>query len=236
MRGARRGAQLAHMATDTPAQLSLSLVEQRVVAAGIATGADDLPAGIGELGAKELKFVLGVLEHGQMARAATEAGYSADSAGSIASEVLRKPKVFAFYRRCLEKVASKAEVLTARVYERSVALHAKALQATQDVEDADQWLLLSFKEERGPKGKDVKEYELRRERALRDQKHYVTLANQTDALLGQLLGKIAGVHVSGEIKVKGEGAVVTVPAAALPAMAQLRREVVTADAASGGPN
>lgn len=225
---------------DAAQQLTLSAVEQRFVASGVG----ELPEGVASLTQKELKFVLGVLEHGQMARAATDAGYSAESAGSIASETLRKPKVFAFYRRCLDQVAGKAEVLTARVYERSVMFHAKALQAMQDLEEANTWLLAVSRDEySAAKGaKSIKEYELARERAQRDQKHYATLANQTDALLGQLLGKIAGLQVSGEIRHRHEHTgelAVTVPAEALPALAQLRRNVVTEAlpaTRAGGPN
>lgn len=224
---------LAHVgSSDQPSeQLTLSAVEQRFVASGV----EDMPDGAGNLTQRELKFVLGVLEHGQMGRAAIDAGYSEESAASIASETLRKPKVFAFYRRCLDQVASKAELLTARVYERSVLFHAKALEAAQDIADANEWLLnISRDEYSATKGaKTVKEYELKRERAQRDQKHYATLANQTDSLLGSLLGKINAVHVSGEVKHKHEhsGAVVTVPEDALPALAQMRRDVV-----AGGVN
>lgn len=239
MRGHRETPLLAPVgSSDQPSeQLTLSAVEQRFVAAGIASDATDMPEGLDGLTAKELRFVLGVLEHGQMAKAATDAGYSVQSAGSIASETLRRPKVFAFYRRCLEKVANKAELLTARVYERSVVFHAKALQAMQDLEDANEWLLAVCKDETSYKhgAKNVKEYEMKRERAQRDQKHYATLANQTDALLGQLLGKIAGLNVSGEIthKHKLDGALaVTVPEEALPALAQIRRDVVV----GGGSN
>jgi len=220
-----------------PQQLSLSPIEQRFAASGV----DEVPVGYADLTAREAKFVLGVLEHGQMARAARDAGYSEASAGAIATETLRKPKVWAFYRRCLEKVASKAEQLSARVYERSVMLHAKALEAGQQIADANEWILKVSRDEYGAKhgAKSIKEFEQKRERAQRDEKHYITLANQTDALLGQLLGKIAGVHVSGEVKHshKHEHAMaVTVPEDALPALAQLRREVITARAATGGPN
>lgn len=226
-----------------PEQLTLSAVEQRFSAAGVGAGVQELPVGFADLTAKEQKFVLGVLEHGQMARAAVEAGYSAESAGAIASETLRKPKVFAFYKRCVEKVATKADQVTARVYERSVILHAKALEAAQDIADADAWILkLTRDEYSAAKGaKSVKEYERTRERAQRDQKHYITLANQTDALLGQLIGKIAGVHVSGTVTHKHvQGTTVTVPEEALAGLAQLRRDVVTSRTgsapAAGGPN
>jgi hypothetical protein len=217
-------------------QLTLSPIEEEFVAHGVA----EIPDGLCNLTTRELKFVLGVLEHGQMARAATDAGYSKESAGSIASETLRKPKVFAFYRRCVEQVANKGEQLTARVYERSVILHAQALKAAQDLTDAESqlWVLASETHETGKNAKDKRTYELMRERAQRDQKHYLTLANQTDALLGTLLGKIAGVHVTGEVNHKHTGSItanIAVPESALPVFASMRREVLEATR-TGGPN
>ena len=50
------------------------------------------------------------------------------SVGAIATKTLKKPKVYAFYRRCLEGVANDAGKLVARVYERSVVLHAQMLE------------------------------------------------------------------------------------------------------------
>lgn len=216
---------------DSTGQLTLTPIEQAFAAHGVAA----IPEGASQLTKKEMNFVLAMLEHGQMARAAIEAGYSADSAASIASETLKKPKVFAFYRKCIDGVASKGEQLTARVYERSVVLHAQALKAAQELSDAEAtlWELARFKDETGSKAKNVKEYEYRRDRAQRDQKHFLTLANQTDALLGTLIGKIAGVHVSSSVTVGGAVAV-TVPAEALAGLAAMRREVVSAR--MGGPN
>lgn len=149
-----------------------------------------MPAGVSELTSREIKFVAGVLEHGQMRRAAIDAGYSEDSAQSIASETLRKPKVLAFYRRCLDKVASQAELVIRRCYERSVVFHAKAMEAAQTARDATQWLLVHCREEKARFGKDVKEYELERDRAMRDEKHYATLARTEDALLLNALGRL----------------------------------------------
>ncbi|EIQ00734.1 phage terminase, small subunit [Opitutaceae bacterium TAV1] len=214
-------------------QLKLSAIEQAFAASGI----DGIPQGASDLTKREMTFVIRVLEHGQMRQAAIEAGYSEDSAGQIASETLRKPKVFAFYRRCLDKVVTNAERMTARVYERSVVLHAQALEAAQKLANANEWLLASERHESGKNAKNVREFELARERAQRDQKHFVTLANQTDSLLGSLLGKIAGVHVSGEVKHTHAGTVgvapVTVPEAALPALAQVRRDVLAARLGAG---
>lgn len=120
------------------AQLEFSAIAAQFAAAGIG----ELPQGVAELTRREMRFVMGVLEHGQMARAAIDAGYSPDSAGQIASETLRKPKVFAFYKRCLDKVASQAELVVRRCYERSVIFHARAMEAGQTLREANEWLLV----------------------------------------------------------------------------------------------
>lgn len=231
----RRKALINGVPPDANKQLTLSPIEEAFVVRGVA----EVPEGAAHLTKKEMSFVLAMLEHGQMRRAAIDAGYSEESAASIASETLKKPKVFAFYRKCIDAVASKGEQLTARVYERSVILHAQALKAAQDLTDAEAglWLLATESHETGKNAKDKRTYELQRERAQRDQKHYLTLANQTDALLGTLLGKIAGVHVMGEVNHKHTGAItanIAVPESALPALAQMHREVVTAR--MGGSN
>ena len=224
------------MATENPDQLTLSPIEQAFVARGVET----IPEGASNLTQREMKFVLNMLEHGQMAKAAIEAGYSEASAASIASETLRKPKVFAFYRRCVEGLASKGEELTRRVFERSVVLHAKALEASQALADANLWLLQTETHETGKNAKVKREFELARDRAQRDEKHYITLANQTDSLLGTLIGKITGVHVTGQINHMHGGAVsITVPESVLPVLAGIRRDVVAArmaQPASGGNN
>lgn len=225
------------MAKSNEEQRQLTLESFEAIGVGKAT---ELPEGVSELTPRELRFVLGVLEHGQMAKAAMDAGYSAESAGAIASETLRRPKVFAFYRRCLDRVAKQSDQMIARVYERSVVLHAQALEAAQKLKDANEWLLNVCRDESGKNYKSVKEYELARERAQRDQKHFITLANQTDALLGTLLGKIAGVHVSGEVNhtYTHKGEVGVIPAEALPAFAAIRRSIVEErmQATVGGSN
>lgn len=232
----RAGSFLSGVPPDEPTQLTLSPIE----AAFVAHGVEAIPEGASLLTKKEMQFVLSMLEHGQMGKAAVEAGYSPDSAAQIASETLRKPKVFAFYRKCVEGLASKGEQLTARVYERSVVLHAQALNAAQELSEAEAtlWELVRTKDETGKNAKNVKEYELRRDRAQRDQKHFLTLANQTDALLGTLIGKITGVHVSSSVTVGGAVAV-TVPESALAGLAAMRRDVVIARTqapATGGAN
>ena len=215
--------------TDNDAQAGEQLKLSSIEEAFHAHGVEELPFGFSSLTKKERTFVLQMLEHGQMARAAIEAGYSEKSAGAIASETLRKPKVFEFYRKCVESVASKGELLTRRVYERSVILHAKAIEAAQTVADADAWLLNIKRDEESTKNsKEVREYEQKRERAMRTEKLYVGLANSTDALLGQLIGKLQGLVISGELKHTHEGGMeMTLPSTALDALAQVRREVVT---------
>lgn len=167
-------------------QLTLSPIEQQFAAAGVTS----LPQGAGDLTARELKFVTRLLEHGQMGRAAREAGYSATSAGAIATETLHKPKVMRFYRECLSAVVAKADQLTRRVYERSVMLHAKAVEAAQTRSNAEEWIIREETQQNGKDAKTIKYFERTRDRAQRDEKHYATLANQTDTLLAALLGKI----------------------------------------------
>lgn len=220
-------------APEEQRQLTLAEIQEGFASIGVEK-VEELPDGVSTLNPRELRFVLGVLNHGQMAKAAVEAGYSAESAGQIASETLRKPKVFAFYRRCVDKLANNADRAVARVYERSVILHAKALEASQTKANAEEWIILTEKHEttRGSESttkKDVREYERIRDRAQRDEKHYVTLANQTDALLATLLGKVAGVLVSGEIRHTHGGTVTAVvPETALGALANARRDVLVA--------
>lgn len=155
-----------------------------------ALGIQEMPAGVSELTSREIKFVAGVLEHGRMAQAAIDAGYSEESAGSIASETLRRPKVRAFYRKCLDKVASQAELVIRRIYERSVIFHAKAMEAAQGARDADAWLVSAERQETGRSAKTVRDFELARDRAMRAEKHYAGLARAEDALLLNALGRL----------------------------------------------
>ena len=176
-------------------QLTLSPIEQQFAASGVTS----LPEGAAQLTGRELKFVSRLLEHGQMGRAAKEAGYSETSAGAIATETLKKPKVMRFYRECLSAVVSKADQLTRRVYERSVMFHAKALAAAQDRANAEEWLLCEETHEKSRYGKEFRKYERAREQAQRDEKHYATLANQTDTLLAALLGKIKELSIDNSV-------------------------------------
>lgn len=150
-------------------------------------GVAEMPQGFSEITAREQRFVLELLRHGQMARAARDAGYSENSAGAIASETLRKPKVFAFYSKCLAQVASNADKLTQRVAQRSILYHDKAVAASQDIANLDALILTSRKS--GSKGFES-QYETQREHAVRAEKHYSELSTKTDALLASLLGKL----------------------------------------------
>lgn len=155
-----------------------------------ALGISDLPEGVSALTSREMKFVAAYLSHGQMRQAAIEAGYSEESAASIASETLRKPKVAAFYRRCAEQLAGESRTVLRSAFERHAIYHAKALEASQTVRDADAWLINGFNREHGKNAKEVMTYELARERAMRDEKHYAGLAVREATLLLRATGKI----------------------------------------------
>jgi hypothetical protein len=79
------------------------------------------------------------------------------------------------------------------------------------------------------------ELEELRTRVLRDwkrERELLTCVNQTDSLLANLLGKVS-VTVNGTINHNHTGKVeVAVPQAALPVLAQMRRDVVQARLAS----
>lgn len=179
-----------------PLQLSLVEIERGFAATGIKT----LPDGVADLNRREMVFVQRLLEHGQHARAAIEAGYSEASAGAIASELLRKPKVFAFYRRCVDKLANEISVVVRATFERHVIYHAKAMEASQAVKDADAFLVSGFEQTSGKSAKDRTEYELARTRAQRDEKTYSGMARAEATLLGALLGKLK-IKIEGDVKV-----------------------------------
>ena len=185
---------------NEPKQLTFAELEATLKQSGVG----ELPEGVDVLTRREFAFVTALLGHGQQARAAREAGYSPDAAAAIASETLRKPKVHAFYRRCLAKVANNAEQLVMRVYERSVLYHAKAMSAAQEMrelEAAEQALLRLDKAAGGGKSSTTEHYETRRAVWMREEKKYADMANAADVLLGSLLGKLKlNVDVSGGLK------------------------------------
>ena len=155
-----------------------------------ALGIADLPEGVSTLTRREAKFVAAYLSHGQMRQAAIEAGYSEESAASIASETLKKPKVAAFYRRCIDQLAGEAQTVLRGTFQRYVIFHAKALEAAQTRQEADAWLVAGFNRENGKNAKEVMQYELARERAMRDEKHYSGLARAEATLLLKATGKL----------------------------------------------
>jgi phage terminase small subunit len=183
--------------TDTnpllPAQADMQLVFD-------AMGLTSLPNGAAELTRREMLFVQRVLEHGQMARAAIEAGYSEASAGAIASETLRKPKVFAFYKRCTDVLANDTAKLVRTTYERYVVFHAKTIEAAQVRADADTWLNIELVKETGKNSKERTTQELRRAQAQRDERTYSGLARAEGTLLAAMLGKLK-IQIEGNVKV-----------------------------------
>jgi phage terminase small subunit len=155
-----------------------------------ALGITELPDGVSSLTRREMRFVAEYLQHGQMRQAAIAAGYSEESAGSIASETLRKPKVAAFYRKCIDQVAGESLNVLRTCFQRYVIFHAKTLEAAQTRQDADAWLVKGFNRELGKNAKEVTEYELARERAMRDEKHFSALARAEATLLLRATGKL----------------------------------------------
>jgi phage terminase small subunit len=183
------------MANRPPAQLSFAAMSAELADAGVGR---ELPEGASDLTKREFAFVTRLLQHGQMARAAREAGYAEESAGVIATETLRKPKVHGFYRRCLSKVANNAEQLVIRVYERSALFHAKCLECAQQAKELETLMLVARKE--NAKNGTTVEYETQRELMVRMEKHYAALATQQDTLLATLLGKL-NINISGDVNV-----------------------------------
>jgi hypothetical protein len=108
-----------------------------------------------------------------------------------------------FLAPALTKVAHNAEALVTRVAQRSCDLHT-------ELEELRTRVLRDWKRER----------------------ELLTCVNQTDSLLANLLGKVS-VTVNGTINHNHTGKVeVAVPQAALPVLAQMRRDVVQARLAS----
>jgi hypothetical protein len=177
-------------------QISLADVERGFAGTGIRS----LPEGVSDLNRREMIFVQRLLEHGQQRRAAIEAGYSENSADSTASFLLRKPKVFAFYRRCTDKLANDAGTVVRTTFERYVIFNAKAQSAAQERADADTWLAKEYQSETGKIAKERTKFEEQRSRAQRDEKLYSSLARGEGMLLAALLGKLK-VKIEGDVKV-----------------------------------
>ena len=172
---------------------------------------EEVPEGMSSLTVKDLRFISGLLRHGIQSKAALEAGYgkTIEAAGKTASEKLRKVKVFRFYQKCLKPVAQDAQNIVMSVYERHVLLHHKFMELGQDIDCLDEEIESGSREEETTEGKFIKsskqvtEYELKRDRLLREQKAYAAMVNQTDTLLASLLGKL-NLNITGELAISGE--------------------------------
>lgn len=173
-------------------QLSFLEIESALETHGLRL--EQSPPGFNALTRRQANFVTRMLEHGNATRAAIEAGYGKAGAAVAGSETLRNPKVARFYAWALSKVANDAGEIVKRTYQRSVMLHAHFLEAAQEVADLDEMVRVSVTT--GEKGRA--EYETRRERRARDMQRFSAQANATDALLGQLLGKLNLAGTGGE--------------------------------------
>jgi hypothetical protein len=162
--------------------------------------------GFSGLTRKQQVVLMEYLLTGNRTEAARRAGCSTPEADG--SKILGNPKVAAVLAQMGREVAKDADQLIKRVSERSRALHA-------DIEN-----------ERAKPPGGTNEARLLK---------LCAQADRTDALLGTLLGKVAGVHVSGSVQHHHAAAgVVTIPEEALPVLAQMRREML--GTAPGGRN
>lgn len=178
-------------------------------------GVEDLPLGAADLTKKELMFALAFVRTGNASASAKEAGYS-DPSGN-AAKLLKRTDILRFLSPALKEAGKNADAVVQRVAARSRTLHEELMQLRE-------------------KG-DLKDS--KRERQL------IRLVNQTDQLLGALLGKLSLINIDANINLNGKKDAVPVPASALPAFAQMRREVIEAQRSgtinpaltrNGGPN
>jgi hypothetical protein len=170
-----------------------------------ALGVEQLPAGAAQLNRRQLSFVLEYLRCGNARDAARAAGYAdPDSDGC---RVQKNPAVARMLAAVAAPVAKNATRLIISTWERH------------------EMLCGMIRDERN------------RPETLRSEAKLLRLnaaADRTAALLGTLLGKIQGVHVTGEVNHQVGGsvqhvhgaAVIPLPADALPALALMRRESV----------
>lgn len=161
-------------------------------------GIDNLPTGVSELTPREQRFALEYLRTGLWTSAAKAAGYRDPEKN--AGKLRKNRGLMTFLAQASTALTEETKQLVIRAEERSRAL---------------QQLLREEME------KPVK-------RVNRIAK-LAAAVNRTDALLGALkgIGKVA--HVTGDINHSHTGEVaITVPATALPVLANLRRDVVTA--------
>lgn len=175
-----------------------------------AVGVENLPLGVAKLTLRQRTFCLELLRTGNATEAARRAGYS--DPRSDGAKVQKTPVVAAFLARVAAPVAKSADQLIMRVSNRSRALHALLMRELE-------------KPEPTRNGERIK--------------WLTSRVDRCDMLLGSLLGKIVGVHVSGEVshthEVSGEVAV-TIPATALPVLAQMRRDATQAGLTTASRN
>lgn len=188
------------------------------------TGLDQLPAGAAELLAKELRFVVCLMQHGQQKRAAIEAGYKETSADQIASELLRKPRVANFYRRCLESLGATAKAALARTEQRARLYHEKAIEYGQHKDDIDELLATGGKHAtyKGSVGSVAQDFITKREHFARLEERYAKLALEQDKVLLTAAGKMGL-----ELKVSGSiDANILVTPAVMASFTRLREEAL----------
>lgn len=162
-------------------------------------GLSDIPSGFSKLTKKQRDFTLTYLRTGNATAAAREAGYSDPE--SDATKVQKAPEVAAILAQAGIVVAKDADQLIKRASVRSRSLH------------------------------QLYEAELAKPESLRNTAQLLKLSaelNRADGLLGSLIGKITGVHHTGEIKHTHGGVVgaIAVPASAIGDLAAAHREVV----------
>ncbi len=169
-------------------------------------GIDNLPTGIAALRPRERAFCLNYLRTGLWTESARAAGYAHPD--KHAHSLRKNVGISTFLSKAAQALTEETKQLVIRVEERS-----RALQQ-----------LLRDELEKPPE----------RRRAGRITR-YAAAVNRTDALLGALknIGKVGHVTVDATHQHQGEVAI-TVPATALPVLAQLRRDVV--EARTGGLN
>lgn len=167
-------------------------------------GLDSMPAGLANMTRRQREYVLSYLRTGNQTEAARRAGYS--NPPSDGAKLQKTPVVAAFLAQACVSVAKNADALIKRHWQRSVSLHA------------------------------LYEQELAKPESIRNTTQllkYSSELTKVDGLLGSLLGKIAGVNVSGVITHQGsvdhKHIEITLPQSVLPVLAQLRREAVEAN-------
>ena len=172
-------------------------------------GLDKTPTGLSKLTKKQRDFTLAYLRTGNASEAARIAGYS--DPGSDGSKIQKAPEVAAVLAQAALPVAKNADQIVRRVSERARIAHAMV--------------------EREMAKPDTM-------RSMKTLREWMDAANKADALLGTLLGKIQGVHVTGQVNHTHKGEIGMIPADALPTFAAVRRAVVEErlGALNGGHN